>query len=65
VDVALDARFRHEREHFRLYLYCEDCALFDEGSERCVHGYPTAAHRRPRDPASESKVTFCKEFELA
>jgi hypothetical protein len=63
--IAQDELFRTQRERFHLRFTCEHCSLFDEQSEKCAHGYPTAEHREAhyRDPAA--LVVFCKHFELA
>lgn len=60
-----DARFRLQRAEHALRFTCDDCALFDPERERCVHGYPTAEHRRARYEASDAPVVFCKEWDLA
>lgn len=57
-----DARFRDERERFRLRLHCEDCALFDPERAACAHGFPTDEHRAAADATA---IVFCKDFELA
>jgi hypothetical protein len=64
VKIVQDPRFREQRERFRLRFTCEDCTLFDDRTEQCAHGYPTAEHRDAhyRDP--DALVVFCKHFEL-
>lgn len=64
-----DERFREEAARFGLRFGCEDCAHFDEARDACVHGYPTAEHRRSAlgegDGSERSPwVVFCKEFIL-
>ena len=61
--VVQDARFRLETAEARLRWHCESCAMFD-GSERCVHGFPTENHREARYRDPDADVLFCKEFEL-
>jgi hypothetical protein len=39
---------------------CDDCVHFAADHGRCIHGYPTAPHRKNALP-----IAFCKEFELA
>jgi hypothetical protein len=65
--VTADATFRAQREALRLRMYCEDCALFDDERQRCVHGYPSEPHRRPTAEAAsrDHPVCFCKDFEVA
>lgn len=63
--LPVDALFRREREGFDLRMHCEDCGLFDDAAERCAHGYPTKAHRRPTSSEADTAVHFCKDFELA
>ena len=63
--LEVDQRFRDERRRFALRLHCEDCALFDETREACVHGFPTEEHRRPETAQADARVVFCKDFELA
>ena len=64
--VLRTARFDEESARFGLRFTCEDCAIFDERTDRCRHEWPTAAHRRARYEAPRSdgdEVVFCKEFE--
>ncbi|MCA9669455.1 MAG: hypothetical protein KC503_27860 [Myxococcales bacterium] len=58
--------FRQEVERYGLRFCCEDCAFFDDDSERCAHGWPTEEHRRARYEHGEPDdwVLYCKEFEL-
>ena len=63
--LPVDRAYREERERFALKLHCEDCALWDDARDACAHGYPTGEHRTPRDPESDARVVFCKDFELA
>lgn len=60
MDIERDARLDEEAARFGLVRHCEDCALFDPGTERCAHGYPTELHRKRAD---ERVVVFCKDFE--
>jgi len=62
VEIERDATLDAEAARFGLVRHCEDCALFDDGSERCAHGYPTALHRKRE---AERVVVFCKDFEAA
>ncbi len=61
--LVADALFRRERAQHGLRMHCEDCVLFDDERVQCAHGYPTEAHRRPRDDQAETTITFCKDFE--
>lgn len=61
--VEQDARFREQRERFRLRWNCEECALFDAGAG-CAHGYPTHRHRKSRYDDPMAALLFCKDFEL-
>lgn len=63
--LPVDDQYREERRIHRLKLHCEDCALFDDRTERCAHGYPTDAHRTPQCEADDQWVMFCKDFEVA
>jgi hypothetical protein len=65
VRSSQDARFRLERARLSLRFTCDQCAYFDDESERCVHGYPTAEHRAARYEDEEADVVFCKEWDLA
>ena len=48
-----------------LRFTCEHCTYFHVAAERCMHGYPNAAHREARDVgADDDELIFCKEFEL-
>jgi hypothetical protein len=62
--IEQDRVFREQAEHYRLRFNCEDCGLFDAEREACVHGFPTTEHRAAyyRDP--DSRIVFCKHFEL-
>lgn len=59
----MDARLRREIDAFSLRFACEDCCHFSHETERCVHGYPSDAHRLRS--LEGSHLAFCKEFELA
>jgi hypothetical protein len=61
--VEQDARFREQREQFRLKWNCEDCVLFDP-EEGCAHGFPTHRHRKSRYDDPTATLLFCKDFEL-
>jgi hypothetical protein len=63
--IPQDARFREQRERFRLRFTCEHCAQFDDVKETCAHGYPTAAHREAVYDDPDAPLVFCKHFELA
>lgn len=63
--LQVDQQYREERSRFGLRLHCEDCALFDEARAACAHGFPTDEHRRPQGESEDSRVVFCKDFELA
>ena len=62
--ILQDARFREQRERYRLRFTCEDCALFDDVKETCAHGYPTREHRDAHYQDEAAPVVFCKHFEL-
>lgn len=62
--VEQDARFREQRERFKLRWNCEDCVLFDLASG-CAHGFPTHRHRKSRYDDFAADLLFCKDFELA
>jgi hypothetical protein len=59
VDPCLIEEARRARLRFR----CDDCIHFDDGAERCVHGYPVTPHR-PGPLTTGAVIVFCKEFEL-
>lgn len=59
-----DARFREQRERYRLQFTCERCALFDDERESCAHGYPTTQHRDAFYADESAPLVFCKHFEL-
>lgn len=66
---ANDERFQEEAAKFGFRFGCEDCAHFAEGRDACVHGYPTAEHRRAHvgggaGAAPPPWIVFCKEFIL-
>lgn len=63
MEVPQDARFRRERELFRLRFCCEDCVLFDPG-RGCAHRYPTSRHHVSRYDDPDAAILFCKDFEL-
>jgi hypothetical protein len=63
--IEQDAKFREQRERYRLRFTCEHCALFDEIAQTCAHGYPTAPHRDAHYDDESAPVVFCKHFELA
>jgi hypothetical protein len=66
VRIGASARFREERERFRLVFTCEDCTHFALIREACGHGYPNADHRRARyEGDSGAELVFCKEWEIA
>ena len=57
--------FRDERGRFALRFTCEHCTYFHVGTERCMHGYPNAAHRDGQNQGiDDAELIFCKEFEL-
>lgn len=62
--IPQDARFREQRERYRLRFTCEHCALFDDRNEVCAHGFPTAEHRDAHYEDETAKLVFCKHFEL-
>jgi hypothetical protein len=62
--IEQDARFREQRERFRLRFNCEHCSLFDERKETCAHGYPTTEHREAYYRDETVRLVFCKHFEL-
>lgn len=61
--IEQDARFRAQRERYRLKWNCEDCALFDR-RVGCAHGFPTERHRKSRYDDPTADLLFCKDFEL-
>lgn len=62
--IEQDAKFREQRERFRLRFTCEHCALFDDENAKCAHGYPTTEHREARYQDPSARIVFCKHFEL-
>jgi hypothetical protein len=64
VHLKQDATFLEQRERFRLRFTCERCALFDEATQRCAHGFPTEPHRDARYEDDRAPLVFCKHFEL-
>ncbi len=61
--VEQDARFREQRQRFKLKWTCEDCVLFDPDAG-CAHGFPTHRHRNSRYEDPSADLLFCKDFEL-
>jgi hypothetical protein len=67
---VVDRLLVEEAETFCFRFECDDCLHFDDDAERCVHGYPTEAHRLGPSGAlamrarAAGSITFCKEFEL-
>jgi hypothetical protein len=64
VKIPQDERFREQRRRFRLHFTCEHCALFDDKTEQCAHGYPTREHRDAHYEDESAPLVFCKHFEL-
>lgn len=59
-----DAHFREQAKKYRLRFTCEKCALFDDVTEKCAHGYPTSEHRDAHYENESALLVFCKHFEL-
>jgi len=59
-----DALFREQAAKFRLRFTCEQCAMFDDATEKCAHGYPNAEHRDAHYADPAALLVFCKHFEL-
>ncbi len=62
--LPISPSFLIERERFALRHCCEECALFDEQTDDCAHGWPTEGHRRTYYQSNPPAIIFCKEFEL-
>ena len=62
--IPQDARFREQRRLYRLQFTCESCALFDDRTEACAHGYPTREHRDAHYEDEAAPLVFCKHFEM-
>lgn len=63
--IDQDARFRAERERFRLHFCCESCVHFDDTAEECTLGFPVEDHRRARYASPEASLIFCKDYDFA
>lgn len=61
--VSQDARFRFEREFYRLRFTCEYCSNFT--GKACAHGFPTKEHRAAHYVSPTAAISFCKDFELS
>ena len=62
--IPQDANFREQRRRYQLRFTCESCALFDDKTEKCAHGYPTNEHRDAHYEDDNALLVFCKHFEL-
>ncbi len=66
MDVLRTEGFEEQSRRFSLRFTCEACVFFQPAAQRCLHGWPTEAHRAVRyatAPRPGDVVTFCKEFE--
>lgn len=62
--IPQDERFREQRRRYRLQFTCERCALFDDQTEKCAHGYPTSEHRDAHYENENAPLVFCKHYEM-
>jgi len=63
VKTVVDLRLIDEAHTSGLRFRCDDCAHFDERTERCGHAYPVTEHR-PGPLLPGIVIVFCKDFEL-
>lgn len=64
--IAMNERFRREREQFNLKDCCEDCRHFCHERQSCEVMYPVEPHRQATfDRAQDNeRIYFCKMFEV-